>query len=117
LLAAVAAFAVLALIGAALTGHGSVSRAAVVREAAPAGSAGTSLLPGPRSIWITPKGRVEVIPQGGIGPVPAFGVFGNTSNTDLHGLGPVLLVLGLLGLLLTTLYWLFGGRPAQRTLS
>jgi hypothetical protein len=114
MLAALAAFAVLALIGAAFTVHGSVSRAAVVRVAAPAGAARIKLLPGPRSIWITPKGRVEVVPQAGIGPVPAFGVFGDTSNPDLHGLGPILLILGLLGLLLTTLYWLFGGGPGQR---
>jgi hypothetical protein len=117
MLAALAAFAVLALIGLAFTVQGSVSRAAVVRVAAPAGPAGIKLLPGPRSIWVTPNGRVTVIPQGGIGPVPAFGVFGDTSNPDLNGLGPILLVLGLLGLLLTTLYWLFGARPGQRRLS
>jgi len=117
MLAALAVFAVLALIGAAFTVHGSVSRAEVVRVSAPAGPAGTKLLPRPRSIWVTPKGRVEVIPPGGIGPVPAFGVFGDTSNPDLHGLGPILLVLGLLGLVLTTLYWFFGARPPQRRLS
>jgi hypothetical protein len=85
--------------------------------AAPAGPEGIKLLPGPRSIWVTRPRRVEVIPQSRIGPVPAFGVFGDTSNPDLHGLGPILLVLGVLGLLLTTLYWLLGARPGQRSLS
>ena len=117
MLAAIAAFAALALIGAAFTAHGSVSRVAVAKVTPAGGPAGIKMLPGPRSIWITPKGRVEVIPQGGIGPVPAVGIFGDTSNPDLHGLGPILLILGLLGLVLTTLYWLFGARPAQRTLS
>jgi hypothetical protein len=43
------------------------------------------------------------------------GILADTSNPDLHRLGPILLILGLLGLVLTTLYWLFGARPAQRT--
>ena len=117
MLGAITAFAAIALIGAAFTVHGSISRVAVAPVATAAGPAGRQVIPGRRSIWVTPQGRIEVVTPGGIGPVPALGIFGDTSNPDLHGLGPLLLIVGLLGLVLTTFYWLFGARPNQQTLS
>jgi hypothetical protein len=111
LLAVIAACAVVALIGAVFT-FGSVSSVAVVRVASAAGPNSIRLIPS-RPIRVLPPGT-GVFPGGGIGPFAPAGIIENDRAATLRALGPVLLVLGLLGLVVTSVY-LFRARPAKGT--